>query len=333
MASRSTASGYDGGTIRVYDGATHQLEWSTVVSNSYYDLYQVAVGQLDSDPALEIVVGGDNWYETRLRVYDGITHVMEWESAVLASGAPGALLVMNLDADPVDEIVVGLRNHHVQIFNGAAPVIQWDNGSLDGRVRDLAIGDLDGDSALDLAVLTSQSVYVFELGTRVQKLHRTLRDGAQLAIVNGDTGSPGQLLIVTSGYNLDTKLQAWDGVDYELLWQRTLGNVVVNDIFSADLDGDGDDEFVAMGYVNSERSWTDQSLLIVGSQITPSYWTEYQSDGHWGSINGMVFADIDNDNQGELVFGSSSLIQVNEISSSPLAIRATYLPIVMRSQR
>ncbi len=76
MAGFSTTSGYAGGTIRVYDGATHRLEWSTVVSDSYYDLHQVAVGQLDSDPALEIVVVADDWHKTRLRVYDGITHVV-----------------------------------------------------------------------------------------------------------------------------------------------------------------------------------------------------------------------------------------------------------------
>lgn len=335
MASRSTASGYKGGTIRVYDGATHRLEWSTVVHNSYYALYQVAVGQLDSDPALEIVVGGDNWYDTRLQVYDGITHAMEWKSPVLANGAPADLFVMNLDADPVDEIVVGLSNRHVQIFNGATPVIQWDSGKLDGRIKDLAIGDLDGDSALDLAVLTNQSVYVFEVGTGDQKLHRAIKDGTRLAIVDGDTGNPGQLLIVTSTYNLDARLQAWDGADYALLWQRLLGNVFVNDIFSGDLDGDGYDEFVVMGHVdsNAQYNWGDQSLLFVGSQITPSYWTEYQSNSYWGSINGVVFADVDNDNQGELVFGSNSLILVNEISASPLAIRTTYLPIVMRSQR
>ena len=28
LASRSTTSGYEGGTIRVYDGLTHQVDWS-----------------------------------------------------------------------------------------------------------------------------------------------------------------------------------------------------------------------------------------------------------------------------------------------------------------
>ena len=333
MASFSTGSGYHGGTIQVYDGVTHELEWSTVVGTSYYDLYEVAVGQLDSDPALEIIVGGDNWYDTRLQVYDGMTHAREWESAVLAGGAPGDLLVTNLDADPVDEIIVGLSNGHVQIFNGATSVIQWDSGSLDGSIWDMTIGDLDGDSVLDLAVLTGQSVYVFEVGTWVQRLHQALREGEQLAIINSDPGSPGILLITACGINFNTQIQAWSGLDFELLWQRQLGTVTVNDILTADLDNDGDDEFVLAGQVLQNGNWTDQSLLLVAWPALPSYWTEYQSNGRWGPINGMVFADVDNDDQGELVFGSNSLIQVNEISSSPLVIRSTYLPVIVRDQR
>lgn len=335
MASSSTTSGYEGGTIRVYDGVTHELDWSTVVSTSYYDLYEVAVGQLDSDPALEIVVGADNWYSTRLRVYDGITHAMEWESAALASGPPHSLLVMNLDADPLDEIVVGLSNRHVQVFNGASPIIQWDSGSLDDSILDLAIGDLDGDSVLDLAVLTNQSVYIFNVGTWFQKLHKSLGGGKHLAIVNSSPSNPGSLLITTSNlYGYDTELQAWDGVDHELLWRRTLGNdVSVNDIFTCDLEGDGDEEFVLLGDVNPDRYLPSHSLLLVGSQITPSFWTEYENDSNWGSITGVVFADVDNDGQGELVFGSSSLIQVDEISSFPLVIRSNYLPMIAKGQR
>ncbi|MCB0201485.1 MAG: VCBS repeat-containing protein [Anaerolineae bacterium] len=335
MISSSTTSNYEGGTIRVYDGLTHELEWSTVVSTSYYDLYEVAVGQLDSDPALEIVVGADNWYDTRLRVYDGITHAMEWESAELASGPPHSLLVMNLDTDPLDEIVVGLSDRHVLVFNGASPMIQWDSGSLDDAIRDLDIGDLDGDSVLDLAVLTNQSVYIFNVGTWFQKLHKPIGGGKHLAIVNGSTSDPGNLLITTSDfYDYYTTLQAWDGVDHELLWRRTLGNdVSVNAIFTSDLEGDGDEEFVLLGDYSPDRYLITHSLLLVGSQITPSFWTEYENDSNWGSITGMVFADIDNDGQGEVVFGSSSLIQVDEITSSPLVIRGTYLPMIAKDHR
>lgn len=206
MASLGTDSGYAGGAIRVHNGRTHQLEWSTVVSNSYNRLYQVAVGQLDADPALEIVVGADNWYNARLRVYDGITHDGEWESANLASGAPRALVVTNLDADPVDEIIVGLSNQRVQVFNGATPLIQWDSGSLGGLVQDLSVADLDGDSVIDLAVLTNHTVYVFEAGTWTRKLNQPLTNGSQLAIANADLSGPRELLIATAAGS-DTKLE------------------------------------------------------------------------------------------------------------------------------
>ena len=337
LASRSTTSSYDGGTIRVYDGVTHQLEWSTVESSSKF--YRIAVGQLDTDPALEIVLGGEKYSDTRLWVYDGVTHVMEWESAELSSGVPGALLVMNLDNDPVEEIVVGLSNSHVLVFNGVSSVIQWDSGSLDGSVRDLDIRDLDGNMVLDMAVLTDQSVYIIDLGTWTQKLHHALNEtnklafnyGDKLVITNGDMVGAGELLISISSESPGSQIQAWDGENLELLWQRSLENINTKDIAAADLDGDGDEEFVIMGDIGSDwDSNHDPSLLLIGSQIFSPYWTEYQNDGYWGMINGMIFADVDSDGQKELVFGSDSLIQVNEIISSPLII--INLPIVVRSQ-
>jgi hypothetical protein len=86
MASRSTNSRYDGGTLRVYDGSTHELEWSTFAAQEIFFFYQVVVGQLDADEQQEILVSGSLDYNGRLRAYDAVSQTVEWQSPSLGHG-------------------------------------------------------------------------------------------------------------------------------------------------------------------------------------------------------------------------------------------------------
>ncbi len=162
MASYGSDSDYQGGILKVYDGNTHRIEWSTTIDTNYLKINQVAVGQLDSDPALEILISSDQWGEPRLQVYDGINKNVEWTGSNLG-GSPSGIKVMNIDGDSVDEIVVAIGDSHVQVLNGASSVIEWDSGSVDGLIQDIALGFLNGDSVLDLAILTSTKIYIYRV--------------------------------------------------------------------------------------------------------------------------------------------------------------------------
>jgi hypothetical protein len=62
MASSHTDSHYMGGTLQVYDGVAHAMEWAAVADYTTPSFNAVQVGQLDADPALEIVVFGMGSY-------------------------------------------------------------------------------------------------------------------------------------------------------------------------------------------------------------------------------------------------------------------------------
>ena len=232
LASRSTTSGYEGGTIRVYDGLTHQVDWSAEVSDSYYDIYSLGIGQLDADPALEILVGGDNWYDLRLQSYDGLTHSVEWTSPVLVGGYPYSLELIDLDNDAVEEIVVAL-GQNLQVYHGASNIVQWDSGALDGPIQDFAVGDVDDDGIKDIAVLTDLSVYLFDSSTWAEKLHRAISGGELIAISEADANSDGHLVIVFSDDSSNHILQAWGGLAFPIRWQRSLGDVYLEDLVTA----------------------------------------------------------------------------------------------------
>lgn len=334
MASMSTGSGYQGGTLHIYDGPTHQLEWSTVIAGSFFDISHLAVAQLDADPALEILVGGNNWYDTRLQVYDGQTLTLEWQSPEMGSYGPCCLTVTNLDTDAVEEIILGLDNSNVQVLNGASSIIQWDSGPLDGWVYDFATGDLDGNGKQDLAIATELSVYVFEVGTWTQLLHEPLDSGnyvsdAQVAIANEDLTGMGELLLFTNNDANNNLLQAWLGATNALLWEQTLSNIFeLNDLTVNDFDADGSQEFALLGSYAPAYGQDSRSFFWVGASTYPTFW-EYKMQGDLGAINGVTLSDVDGDEQVELLLGSSSLIQVNEIVSTPVVFRNMYLPLIV----
>ena len=330
LASRSTDNGH-GGTIRVYDGQTHLIEWSTQVSYAPFDIYHLEIGQLDLDDALEIVIGGKYYPNTVLQSYDGISRSMEWQSPDLGDYAgpdemPGEMILNDLDKDSVDEIIAGMSTQHLQIFHGASDIVEWDSGALNGVIKDLAVGDIDGNAIVDIGILTDQSVYVVEAGTWTQKLNRPLTGGKALTIAIPDLGSDGSLVLITSDGGMNGILQAWGGPEYSVKWQHSLGDTYINELTSADLDSDNYQELILMGGV--ETPWYVTNMLWIGSQNHPSFW-EYKSDQNWGSVNSMAVSDIDSDGQSEFLFGSSALIQIDEINITPVYIEN--LPIIYKA--
>ena len=336
MASTQTGSNYDAGDIRVYDGTTHGLQWSLAPDYmNRLSIFQLAVGQLDSDPYGEIAVAGNDLYDPKLRVYDGVTHQVQWETPDFGYGNSIAtpLILKNIDGDAVDEIIFGVNlnsSYRVEIFNGASNVIQWDSGPLDGPVLDLALGDLDGNGVPELAMLTSQSIYVYEVGTWNQRTHTPVTQGLRIAIAARPAGSAGQLLIALQG-QYGRFLRSWAGDDFRQLWEVDLGDDFIRRIVTADFDGDEQQEFVLLG----QDGGSAQSVLSIGVPANPPSWL-YQNQGRWGTIQSMFLTDLDGDGYTELGFGADSLIQVNRAhlpgdptptpTSTPLPPTATSTP-------
>jgi len=324
LISAHTSNTHRAGMISVYDGETHQIEWSILVSQLVWEIDYFAVGQLDEDLPLEILIGGGTLYSKMLRSYDGKTGLLEWQSPEL--GWITALEIKNIDEDPIEEVFVALESKNVQVYDGASNVLLWDSGLLDGYlVQDIAVGDLDGNAVADLVVLTVENVFVYEVGTWQEKFHRIFFNGVEVAIAEPDINGGGELLLATSSYTSGETLQAWDGVSYTVNWHYLIGEAAISELASVDLDQDGVQEYILMG--NEGIAYDPKSLLWIGSRSSPQVW-EYKNTGHWGTINSMAVYDVDNDGASEFLFGSSYLIQVNELFLSSRISNRTYLPFL-----
>jgi hypothetical protein len=325
LVSTATNSYYAAGTIRIYDGTSHVLEWSAVIALGLFYPTRLVVCQLDSDPALEILMGGTYSSHTRMVVYDGLSHEVEWTSVELGTSAPVGLTVINLDGDAVDEIVLGLSTKQVQVFHGYTNILQWVSPVLDNNIVDVAIGDLDGNAVFDVAVLTTQSFYVFESATWTQVHHQAIANGKQIAILDGLAGTPGELRLVTADVYSNNTLTGWVGSTYIPLKQYALGVGTISNLVATDLDADGSQELVILGRLGDSTS--QQSFLWIAQPELPVFW-EYKMATRWGNLNGMAVADVDTDGQDELLLGSASLILSAEIDKTVVTIHTTAMPMM-----
>lgn len=325
IASISTKMGYEGGAIKVYDGKSYQLKWSVYPEVMASKTTHMKTGQFDNDPAKEILLGVDQWNETGIQTFDGSSKKLEWQSGKLGSGPAPALVVKNIDHDELDEIFIGLNDYSVMVYNGTSDGIEWYSNILDSAIKDLSIGDLDGNSVDDLAILTAKSVYIFETGTWTQLLYQPISGGKQVAIANADQQSAGELLII-KGDAPNIILEGRQYPSFSIARTHFIGNVDVKDLVMLDIDNDDVLEYIVMG--KDLKIGGEKSFLGIGARDHQSTW-EYQANAYWGTIYTIASYDIDDDAQSEFLFSGRNLVQANEIATTDMY--QTHLPITFRN--
>ena len=252
---------------------------------------------------------------------------MEWTSPVLRTG-PAALLLKDINQDGIDEIIVALGSIDptMQVFHGASNVILWSSNPLTGWFKDLSIGDLEGDGILDLAILHNERLCVYEVNTWLAKHCMGISGGIQTAISPADKNNRGELIVV-SGFNSNNSLLFYDHTTYAVSYQSAIGGVSINDVVVADIDHDQYNEIMMMGVHSSQPA---PSFFWIATRRYPSFW-KYQMKASWGEINGLSLADLDNDGQNELLFGSERLIQANEMLLTEKVVHQSFTPIISKS--
>lgn len=331
MSSRGSSSASLSGALRVFDAETHAIEWTGYATGGSFAIDHLVLGQLDADAPLEIVIGGVQNGQAAIQVFDGLSHEQQWNSGGLsqAMGRLPALLLANVDGDPQPEIIAGFEDRQVRVYKSGSSAVLWGSSDLGSDVRDLAIGELDAVPGPELAVLTGTRALVYGLGTWDQRLARTFRAGAQIAIGNSDGAGAGELLLASYDGTQST-LEAWSGGDYRALWQRSIYNFVTNDISTGNLDDDPEQEFILVGGTQFAFQPVYTTGILIGSQLTPLSWLEYPSSetpARSGLYN-AVQADLDGDGRNELLTSSPYIIQQYELSAAPLSLQQYYLPVI-----
>jgi FG-GAP repeat len=289
LSARSAEFGSRGGAVYVLDYATRRPIGMLPLPPSCR-VYEVRVGQVDGDAAREIVVLGLDVYTGYIHSYDGATLAKEWSSTSSQPSTYG-LIVRNIDADPVDEIIYPTTDKKIQVLNGAGNVTQFTTPPLDGAIYDLDIADMDGDSVLDLGAGTAYGLYIFRTSDFAEVRHIALEpsfDYRSIAL------APGRFAFST-GYG---GLAVYSAATFAQEW--------ICDGFG--VDHRGDFAFVTLGgqqrLAVALETKGSLRLFPAGGAACPAYDTISAPLYGEGPVD-IEFVDLDGDGRPELLGGGN----------------------------
>ena len=277
------------------DGTT---PWTKVLNSA-----TVAIADLEGDGHPEIVVAGVVFDDQGRLIADGGTTVGGHDASY-----GSVTIVADVNGDGLQEIITGRAAFDV---DASGVTMVWDNGQADGYP---AIADLDGDSAPEIVVVSSGSVRVQDAATGVVLASLPFPAGITgaggpptIADFNGD-GIPDFATAGGNGYMVFQYVPGAPG-SINVLWTSTTKDTSSNRTGSSvfDFEGDGSAEVV----------YGDECYFRIYSGKDGTVLFETPSTS--GTIHEYpVIADVDGDNNTEIVVVSNDLNHGNLATACPL---------------
>lgn len=174
----------DGPVLRVLNGETGEVVRSKprLIETALSYPPHVSLAQLDSDPALEIVVAATYGYSAMATVLDGVTLNEQWRSnpnAVPLANAPMTDMVLaDADGDGVQDVILAIRPYgsasamlsQIVALNGLDGALLWQSPIVSGPISGeyagahLAVIETPDDSTL-VAMAAEPGIFVFNLAS------------------------------------------------------------------------------------------------------------------------------------------------------------------------
>ena len=290
------------GKVVVFDAATLQVRWETAVLGLGRAL---AVGNVDGDPALEIVTAGGY-------VFDGKTHANEW---AYGPGFGAVVDVGDLDADGVGEIVGLVDWTAVRVFSGAvkSPLYETAASDLDA----LWVGDIDGDGKAEILVGDGQwgNVTAWRYDAALKALTKKWQidsqnhgvtaigvgdvdgDGAYEFVWGSGASSSGEDSFVIAGLNPGIAVE-WTNVNPNELDGPFLGGRLARL-------GGGTTRLVYAA--TSTNSGYDGTRLVLLDPATGLWQTGSEIGSNWNRRAALDVADVDGDGVDEVLLETANL--------------------------
>ncbi len=196
-----------------YDGTPYPGNWPKGWGAQYnYEINYIsdapALADLDNDGFLEIIVGGEDW-KLHAWHYDG-TVVFGWPVSIQNSQGISTPAVGDINLDGKPEIVAvesgSGSNGKIYAWNrDGAPVSGWPV-NVEGSAYPPVIGDIDGDSQLEVVVNARAGLFAFKgNGTVIPgwpkvSSYKSLGDGV-LALGDLDGDGVAEVILAAEGIN------------------------------------------------------------------------------------------------------------------------------------
>ena len=290
-----------GSTIHLLDPVSLSEE-----SQIPYSATDIAIGNVDEDAALEIVLVSGPVIEL-----NGNEAVLEWDFSVFAAGA--YLALADLDNDGMEEIISARRWYYIDIYN-ADNQTQKSQVRADGDIHALTVADVTGDGKDEILYGDGQWGEVHALdaatGTQIWQISNPEHGVTNIAVADTDGDTELEIMWgagwTSSGedfffvHSIPTKEREFKSIDL-------VGPFVAVDM--GDVDGDDVSEIVAISS-ESNSGYADGVVHIFDSETFALEWrssTNLFNGFAWTGVHDVEIGDVDGDGITEIIVGTDRL--------------------------
>jgi hypothetical protein len=279
----------------------------------------LAVGDLNGDGALDIVVANRGWpdYEQNVAYLNDGRGNYDWPGSARPVGPeedPSTSIALgDMDGDGDLDVVIGnSETQNVVYFNDGAGSFPDSTpfGLAMGATNGIAVADMDGDADLDVIVGNSGQNFVYlndGTGSFSQfKLFGTGSDPTTIA-VSGDVNDDGDLDIVCGNFLMQNVVYLNDGAgNFVLPHPFGTGSDVTADVDLGDMDGDGDLDIVT-GNTGAAFPGSGEQNVIYLNDGSGNFVASLDFGTGWDWTSSVRVADLDGDGDLDVAVGNSDV--------------------------
>lgn len=303
----------DGVGIAVFSADSGLLKWSLSSSGGN----SLAVGNVDADPALEIVTtthGGRGY------VIDGVSTLSQWE---YVNSFGSKVQLADLDDDSMQEIVGASAWYKITIFDADRKTPVWEI-TTDLDISALLVSDVDGDNVPEIIYGDGQwgQIHAYDVRTRTKRWALPNLGHSVSGIGTGDVDLDGKREVYwgSNGYWDVPNFSIADPLTGTIKWSnRDL--IGLSALSVGDVDDDGVDEIVMVS-ASSNSSAEDGVISIFNAQTHELKYQKKIGLRDWNAVRSVVIGDVDGDGKTEFVITAvdsyGGVIQVYDGASQAL---------------
>jgi K319-like protein/VCBS repeat protein len=290
----------DGIKVFVYSTETGMLKWSSPTGGGS----SIAVGNVDGDPALEIVTtatGGKGY------VIDGVSGSIEWEY-VNSFGAQVGL--GDLDGDGMQEIVGASGWDKITIFDADRKTPVWEIVTSHD-IGTLLVADADGDGVPEIIYGDGQwgQIHAIDARSHVQKWSVNNPDHGVSGVALGDVDRDGtkELLWGAGGSSTGADhLSVADPSSGTVEWKSMHVDGPLSAVAVGDVDDDGEDEIVMISF-ESDSGYAEGIIHIFNARTHALEFQQKLGIMDWMGVRSVKIGDVDGDGRTEFVVTTGNI--------------------------